>query len=167
MKSLLILRHGEAGQSFSGDDYSRTLTARGTEQSRIVGSWLRESGNLPDATICSDAMRTRQTCIWVSKELGEKAATPYLDSRLYLADPRQMISIVNETPETVQSLLVVAHMPGVQEMSMHLASVHSAEDPVIQMARTWPTAGLARFTVDKPWAELDGRDARLTDFLTV
>lgn len=164
MKTLLILRHGEAGPSFSGDDHSRTLTPRGQEQSRQAGAWLREAGHLPDATVCSDAMRTRQTCIWVDEALGEKAPTPYLDSRLYLAAPRQMLSIINETPETVQSLLVIGHMPGVQEVSMELASVHSEEEPVIRMAGSWPTAGIARFEVEGPWAELDGRDARLVEF---
>lgn len=164
MRSLLILRHGEAGHSFSGDDHARTLTSHGEQQARQVGSWLRVSGLLPDATVCSDAMRTRQTCIWVNEQLGEKAPTAYLDDRLYLAAPRQMLSVINETPETVQSLLVVAHMPGVQEVSMELASVHSEEESVIRMAGSWPTAGVAHLQLDKPWAELDGRDARLVAF---
>jgi len=162
--SLLILRHGEAGHSFSGDDHSRTLTSRGQEQSRQIGSWLSDSGLLPDATMCSDAMRARQTCIWVNEQLGEKAPTAYLDDRLYLAAPREMLSVINETPETVQALLVVAHMPGVQEVSMELASVRSEEEPVIRMAGSWPTAGIAHLQFDKPWAELDGRDARLVAF---
>lgn len=164
MRSLLILRHGEAGHSFSGDDHARTLTSHGEQQARQVGSWLRDSGLVPDATVCSDAMRTRQTCIWVNEQLGEKAPTAYLDDRLYLAAPRQMLSVINETPETVQSLLVVAHMPGVQEVSMELASVHSEEEPVIRMAGSWPTAGVAHLQLDKPWAELVGRDARLVAF---
>ena len=109
-------------------------------------------------------MCTSQSCIWVNEQLGEKAPTAYLDDRLYLAAPRQVLSVINETPETVQSLLVVAHMPGVQEVSMELASVYSEEDPVIRMAGSWPTAGVAHLQFDKPWAELDGRDARLVAF---
>ncbi len=166
MPELLILRHGESGHSFSGDDHGRTLTRHGQGQARAVGRWLVDKGHLPDNTLCSDAMRTRQTCIWVNHELGEKAPTPYLDQRLYLAEPQSMLSIISEVPETVQSLLVVAHMPGVQGLSMDLASAQSREDPVIQMAGSWPPGGLARFAVDKPWAELDGRDAELTDFFT-
>lgn len=164
-RQLLILRHAEAGHSFSGDDHSRTLTTSGEQQAREVGRHLSAGEPAVDATICSDAMRTRQTCIWINSELGEKAPTPYLDPRLYLASSRQMLSVINETPETVRCLLVIAHMPGVQELSMELASVYSAEEPVLQMAGHWPTAGLARFEVDRPWAELDGRDAQLLEFI--
>ncbi|GAA1825894.1 SixA phosphatase family protein [Nesterenkonia flava] len=164
-KSLLVLRHAEAGH-YSGDDHARTLTSRGQEQARGVGRWLLDSSLWPEMTVVSDAMRTRQTCIWVGSELGDKAATPSLDPRLYQASARQLLSVVNETPESVESLLVVAHMPGVQDLSMELASVHSDEQVVFTMAEHWPPGGLAIFQVDKPWAELDGRDAVLTQFRT-
>lgn len=163
-KKLLILRHAEAGHSFSGDDHSRTLTTRGESQARECGRWLAASRSWPEAILISDSMRTRQTCIWLGHELGEKAATPYLDSRLYLAPSRRMLSIINETQESVQTLLVLAHMPGVQELSMDLASVDSDERSVLRMAEHWPTAGAALFDVHKPWAELDGRDAVLAEF---
>lgn len=165
-KRLLVLRHAEAGHTFTGDDHSRTLTANGQHQAREVGRWLLDSGCWPESTIVSDAMRARQTCIWVGHELGEKAATPYLDDRLYLAPSRSMCSVIHETPQTVQTLLVIAHMPGVQDLAMELVSPDSAEQTVLSMAEHWPTAGLAVFDVDKPWAALDGRDARLTQFLT-
>lgn len=166
MKKLLILRHAEAGHSFTGDDHSRTLTQHGQDQARQIGKYLLEFGPWPEMALVSDAMRTRQTCIWISHELGEKAVTPYLDERLYLAASRAMCSVINETPETVQTLLVIAHMPGVQNLSMELASPESDETAVLNMASQWPTAGLAVFDVAKPWAELDGRDAGLSQFIT-
>lgn len=166
MKKLLILRHAEAGHSFSGDDHSRTLTQYGQEQARIIGGRLLESAQWPECTVVSSAMRTRQTCVWISDQLGEKAPTPYLDDRLYLASSAQLCSVINETPETVQTLLLIAHMPGVQELSMDLTSTESDEHAALVMASHWPPAGLAVFSVDKPWAELDGRDAALVEFIT-
>ncbi|MGO1549744.1 MAG: SixA phosphatase family protein [Nesterenkonia sp.] len=166
-KRLVILRHAKAQQTFTGDDHARTLTDRGQRQSREVGRWLYASGLWPEAAVVSDAMRTRQTFVWIADELGEKAVTPYLDDRLYLASSRTMCSVINETPETVQSLLVVAHMPTVQELAMELASPESDEQAVLSMAEHWPTAGLGIFDVDKTWGELDGRDAMLTDFIIV
>ena len=165
-KRLLVLRHAQAGASFTGDDHARTLTERGERQSREVGRQLQALQLWPEATIVSDAMRTRQTCVWVDHVLGDKAVTPYLDHRLYLAPARTMCSVVNESPETVQTLLLIAHMPGVQDLSMELASPDSDEQAVLNMAEHWPTAGLAVFDVDIPWAQLDGRDAELTQFLT-
>lgn len=164
MKTLLILRHAEAGHSFTGDDHSRTLTERGQSQAQQVGHWLLQAQQVPEMTVVSTAMRTRQTCIWINHELGEKAPTPSLDERLYQASSSALCSVINQTPETVNTLLVVAHMPGVQDLSTRLASHDSAEEAVLEMASHWPPAGLAVFTVDKPWAELDGRDAALTAF---
>lgn len=165
-KTLLVLRHAEAGHSFSGDDHSRTLTEYGQTQARKIGQWLLQSRYWPEVTIVSSAMRTRQTSIWVAHELGEKAPTAQLDDRMYLGSSRQLCSVINETPETVDNLLVIAHMPGVQELSMELTSADSDEEASLEMASQWPPAGLARFDVTKPWAELDGRDAVLAEFVT-
>lgn len=165
-KTLLILRHAEAGHSFSGDDHSRQLTQRGQAEAQLMGQWLAEQNLAPEAAVVSDAMRTRQTYVWISDRLGDLAPTAYLDSRLYLAESRGLCSIINETPETVQTLLVVAHMPGVQDLAMELAGVHSDEAAVLEMAQHWPPGGLARLQSYKAWAELDGRDAELTDFVT-
>ncbi|NDK31203.1 SixA phosphatase family protein [Nesterenkonia haasae] len=165
-KTLLVLRHAEAGHSFSGDDFSRTLTGHGETQAREIGQWLLESAYWPEVTVVSSSMRTRQTSIWVAHELGERAPTAQLDDRMYLGSPGQLCSVINETPETVNNLLVIAHMPGVQELSMKLTSAESDEEAALNMASQWPPAGLARFDVTKPWAELDGRDAALAEFVT-
>lgn len=161
---LLVLRHAQAGHAFSEDDHGRTLTDHGAEQARSVGRRMVQEQAMPDATICSDAMRTRQTCIWVNHELDEKAPTPYLDGRLYGAGSRRMLAVINETPQTVRRLLVIGHLPTVQDLGMELSSVVSEEEPVLRLASSYPPAGLARFVIEKPWAELDGRDARLVDF---
>ena len=74
-------------------------------------------------------------------------------------------SLHTQVPETVTSLLVIAHLPGVQDLAMRLASAASDEDAVMEMATRYPTAGLTVMEHALPWAELDGRDARITDFV--
>lgn len=148
-----------------GGDRLRPLAASGAADAPRAGEWLLENGWIPEAIVCSDSLRTRQTCLWVTEQLGEKAPTPYLDSRVYDADATALVSIINETPETVGTLLVVGHMPTVQDVAMRLASVDSDEDAVLAMASNYPTLGLSAFTFDKPWAELDGRDAVLNHFV--
>lgn len=113
----------------------------------------------------SDAVRTRQTTTWVLNELGDKAPTPYLDSRLYHASAAQALSVINETEEQVRTLLVVGHMPWVQELGMRLASVDSDERAVIEMAERYPTLGMMVFSIPGQWASLDGRDADMTGFI--
>lgn len=164
-KRLLILRHAKAAWPRDVTDHDRPLASRGHQDAPQAGVWLRESGIIPDAIICSDALRTRQTCTWVCSELGEKAPTPYLESRLYHADASAALSVINETGTQVRTLLVIGHMPWVQELGMRIAAVDSEEDPVMQMAEHYPTLGLQVFEIPGDWATLDGRDARMTHFV--
>ncbi|OFR86482.1 histidine phosphatase [Micrococcus sp. HMSC067E09] len=166
VKTLLVMRHATAAWAADGVDHHRPLTGHGHEEAEAMGRWMAERGRIPDQIVCSDALRTRQTCVWVGEALGEKAPTPYLDPRLYGADATGALSIVNETEETARSLLVIGHMPWVQALGMRLMSADSDEEAALDMAQEYPPAGLQVFEVEKPWAELDGRDARLVSFIT-
>ena len=62
------------------------------------------------------------------------------------------------------SLVVVAHMPGVLDAVLRLASRDSEQDAMMDAASGFPTAGTAVLEVAGDWALLDGADARLTAF---
>lgn len=163
-KRLIVLRHGKAAYP-SVPDHERPLAQRGNREAPAAGRWLVEQEFYPDAIITSDALRTRQTTTWVLNELGDKAPTPYLDSRLYMAPVSGVLSVINETEEQVRTLMLVGHMPWVQELGMRLASVESNEEAVIDMAERYPTLGMMVFDIPGEWASLDGRDAIMTHFV--
>lgn len=163
-KTLVLLRHAKAGWPGGVDDHDRPLAERGHREAPAAGEWLLAHGIVPEAAVVSDALRTRQTWVWVAERLGEAAPTPYLDGRLYSADAAQALAVVNETEETVRSLIVVGHMPWLQDLGMRLMSLDSDQEAALSMSEHLPTLGLQVFRVDKPWAELDGRDAALTHF---
>ncbi|WP_313820805.1 histidine phosphatase family protein [Citricoccus sp.] len=164
-KTLILLRHAKSDWPDGVNDHDRPLGGRGHREAPAAGQWLVNQGVYPDMILCSDAVRTRQTCTWVCGELGEKAPTPYLDSRLYEADATRALAVINETEERVRSLMVIGHMPWVQDLGMRIASVDSDEEAVVSMAERYPTLGLQVFTVPGEWASLDGRDARMTHFV--
>lgn len=163
-KQLIVLRHGKAAYP-PVPDHERPLADRGNAEAPAAGRWLVDHSIYPDAIITSDAVRTRQTTTWVLNELGEKAPTPYLDSRLYLCSASQALAVINETEEQVRTLMVVGHMPWVQELGMRLASVDSDEKAVLDMAERYPTLGMMVFNIPNQWANLDGRDADMTHFV--
>ncbi len=164
LKRLVLLRHAKSDYPLGVSDHDRPLGARGNREAPAAGAWLRENQMVPDYIVLSDAQRTRATCAWVISELGEKAPTPYLDSRIYGASSTALCSIINETPETVTTLLVIGHQPVLQELAMSLASVDSDEEAVYELAMDYPTLGLTVLQTDKDWAEIDGRDMRVTNF---
>ena len=165
LKTLMLLRHAKAEFQDGVPDHERSLSSRGHADAPLVGRWMLEHETAPDSILVSTALRTRQTCTWVCKELGDRAPTPKLEDDLYAARPSEMLAVINHVPPTVTSLLVIAHNPGVQELAMRLASVRSSERAVMDLATDYPTAGLTVMTFDGEWAELDGRDADVTHFV--
>ncbi|WP_434995870.1 SixA phosphatase family protein [Arthrobacter sp. Ld5] len=165
LRQLMLLRHAKAEFGEGVSDHERSLSSRGHADAPLVGRWMREHDAVPDFILVSTALRTRQTCTWVCKELGDKAPTPKLEDELYAARPSEILALINHVPQTVTSLLVIGHNPGIQDLAMRLASVRSSEHAVMDLATDYPTSGLTVMTFDGPWAELDGRDADVTDFV--
>lgn len=165
LKRLVLLRHAKSDYPLGVSDHDRPLAARGNREAPAAGAWLRDHEVVPDYIVLSDAQRTRATCAWVISELGEKAPTPYMDSRIYGASSTRLCSIINETPDTVTTLLVIGHQPVLQELAMRLASADSDEEAVYELAMNYPTLGLTVLQTEKSWAEIDGRDMRVTDFV--
>lgn len=161
----MLMRHAKSDWPNNVPDHERPLSARGHRDAPLAGHWMVNNDAVPDLILCSSALRTRQTCTWICKELGDRAPTPKLEDGLYAASASEILSLINNVPETVTSLLVIAHMPGVQQLAMRLASVDSSEDAVVDMATHYPTSGLTVLRHDTDWALLDRRDAEVTDFV--
>lgn len=164
LRRLILLRHAKSDYPLGVSDHQRPLAARGNREAPAAGRWLVENDLIPDYILCSDAMRARATCAWVLSELGEKAPTPYLDSRIYSASTAQLCSIINETPDTVSTLLVIGHQPVLQELALRLASKQSDQESVYELAMNYPTLGLTVMETQHPYSHLDARDATVTHF---
>ena len=164
-RTLIIMRHGQADMPWGTSDFDRRLTEHGEQQAHDAARWLLEQGAVPEMIVCSAALRTRQTCTWVMDALGEKAPTPKLESALYAAGATSMLSVVNHVPETVNTLMVISHMPGIQSLALRLASRNSDQNAYMDLASSFPTSAFAVFEHTGDWATLDGQDAELTNFV--
>lgn len=141
------------------------MANRGHAEAPLAGRWLLQNKVVPDLILCSSALRTRQTCTWVCQQLGELAPTPKLEDDLYDGGAARMLSLINHVPETVTSLLVISHFPTVQDVGLRLASRDSDQDAYLDLAERFPTSAFAVLEHSLSWAELDGQDARLTNFV--
>lgn len=161
-RTLILMRHAEADWGL--DDFNRPLTRRGQEQARAAGAWLLEQGLVPDMLVTSAALRTRQTTVWVSEALGEKAPTASLDERLYNAPASALMSALNRTPAGVQSLLLLAHLPGVQDAALSLARPDSDYEALMDASYGFAPSSLAVFEVLGDWGQLVEGEGRLVRF---
>ncbi|WP_104087209.1 histidine phosphatase family protein [Arthrobacter sp. GMC3] len=165
IKRLILMRHSKAAFPLGVEDHERPLAQRGHDEAPLAGKWLVENSIVPDFILCSSALRTRQTCTWVCQQLGEKAPTPKLEDELYAAGPARILSVINHVPETVTTLMVISHMPGIQEVALRLASRDSDQDAYMNLASGYPTSAFTVLEHTGDWATLDGQDARVTHFV--
>src|ERR1700761_5387448 len=60
-RQLVLLRHAKSDYPEEVPDHDRPLAKRGRRDAPVVGRWLAESGHVPDAVVCSTALRARET----------------------------------------------------------------------------------------------------------
>lgn len=112
MEQLLLLRHGKSDWNASfGSDHERPINERGRRESKAIGTYLSESGVLPDRVLCSTAIRTRETLACVVESAGWKdVPVEYVDS-LYLAAVSTARRVINSHADETSILMVIGHEP--------------------------------------------------------
>ncbi|WP_119165903.1 SixA phosphatase family protein [Algihabitans albus] len=166
MKTLLLYRHAKSAWDDTRlDDFDRPLSPRGRKAAPRIGAEIAARDLLPELVICSAAVRTQETWRLTAAKLGGSSDLRILRS-LYLASPAQILRQVHRTPDTIDRLMVIAHNPGLETLSLCLAGPGSAAGDRDRLAEKFPTAGLAVFALDQSnWPDLQAGSARLTAFL--
>ena len=164
VRQLLLLRHAKSSWDDPHlSDHSRPLNARGRDAAAAMRDAVRALDLCPDVVLVSSARRTLQTL----EALLPFPETPIIEpmDALYLATAPQMLAVLNNVAETVRSVLLVGHNPGMHDLAQMLTG--SARDPsdAKHLAARYPTGALAEFTVPGPWRTLGPGRARLVRFL--
>lgn len=168
MRQLLLLRHAKSSWDDAAlPDKDRTLTPRGRRAAAAMRLAMRDLGLAPDLVLVSTARRTQQTL----EALEPWDDTPLIEpmDQLYLASASQLLASLRAVAETVRSVMVIAHNPGLHDLALELCGhppPTAAKDAADSLARGFPTAGLAEFVVSVPWSRLAPGQARLVRFLT-
>ncbi|MEW2356520.1 histidine phosphatase family protein [Spirillospora sp. NPDC029432] len=153
MPSLIVLRHAKAAAGLGLADIDRPLTDRGRRDAAAAGEWLRGAALAPDLVLCSTAVRTRETLDGLAFTTSEVA----YEASIYDNDPEALLSLVRETGDEVDTLLLVGHNPSVHQL------VH---DLTGSAPESFPTCALAVIDVPGGWAEAWPGTGDLTTFRT-
>ena len=158
MKTLLAMRHAQAGfPSYVNSDYERPLTNRGTRDLARAAALLQQRNTVPERALASSALRAQQTAAGVCEQLGMCDDSIDFAEALYLAPPDTIIEHIQHIPDGVNTLLVVAHNPGMEEL------VHLFTNETVAL----PPAGLATIRFDTPqWAAIRPTRGQLAHFFT-
>jgi phosphohistidine phosphatase len=154
-RTLVILRHAKAAWPEGVADLERPLAPRGTRDAPEAGRWLRDHLARLDLVITSPALRARQTWELAGVELGY-APEGWRDRRLYARPLDELLELIAEIGDDVQTALLVGHNP---ELSL-LASSLSGSD--IELS----TAGIAVLGLPGGWRGISPGAAQLHSSVT-
>jgi phosphohistidine phosphatase len=158
MRHLYLLRHAKSSWKETGiPDHDRPLAGRGRKAAKAMAKYLHAEGVRPDLVLCSSATRARQT---FERLEPLKAREVHIERELYGADAATLLARLRDVPEGVGSVMVIAHNPGLEDLTRVLARQDDA------LGEKFPTAALATLAFsDREWASLERGTAELVDFV--
>lgn len=117
MKQLFLLRHGEAGFS-DCSDFQRRLTQKGIDNLKRMGNLLAERSIEVDIMYCSSAERTVETSDLIKNYITVKEEI--FTREIYDGDLNDLLTILEKTPFSANSCLLVGHNPTISLLLAHL-----------------------------------------------
>ena len=162
MHTLYLLRHAKSSWSDSSlTDHERPLAPRGERDAKRVAKHLRRLEVRPALVLCSSAVRTRATAELILPALA--GAPLEVEEGLYGAGSEALLERLRAVPESVASVLLIGHNPGLHELALTLASSGPERK---RLEEKLPTAGLATLVVPRsPWRGLGRGDAELVGYV--
>jgi phosphohistidine phosphatase len=162
MKRLYLLRHAKSSwKDTSLPDHDRPLAGRGRRAAKAMARHMRDHGVEPELVLCSTARRARDTLDRIEPALG--SPTVRVESDLYAASAPVLLERLRGVPDTVWSVMVIGHNPGLQELALELARPASAAS---ELADKYPTGALVTLAFDaSSWQELDRDTAELVELV--
>jgi len=154
MKRLCLMRHAKSDWNHPElEDAQRTLNGRGVKSAEFLAGFIVEQGWAPDHALCSTAVRARSTIKPLAEKLAGDCAIDYRDD-LYMAMPATLLKAVQQLDDKNDTVLIVAHNPGLEMLAVELSDAESGEASG-RMADHFPTGALAVFQFDvEKWSDV-------------
>lgn len=165
MRQLLLLRHAKSAWDDPDlADHARPLNGRGRLAARLMAAEMTRLGLLPDVVLVSSARRTRQTL----DALAPLEGSPIVQvmDELYLAPWENLLGVLHRVPETVRSVLLIGHNPGLHDLALNLLATHAEPTPALfRLREGYPTGALCEFAIGAPWQGLTDGGGRMVQFI--
>ncbi len=143
MKTIIIVRHAKSSwDDHTLADFDRPLNERGKHDAPIMAERLLKKQPGVQAFISSPAKRAKKTATIFAKAYGLEKDDVQLKDELYMAAENVFYKVIGQLPESVNSIAVFAHNPGITDFVNTLTDFRVDD---------LPTCGLVAVRCDGPW----------------
>lgn len=149
MKILYLLRHAKSSWSnMELPDFQRPLSKRGKKDAPFMGKILADKKVKIDLIVSSPAKRAQKTAKKVAKQIAYPKEKIVFNQEIYEANLVDVLAVIHQTPDTINSLMLVGHNPTFTDLANLLCSNFQTENI--------PTAGIFAIAFPhKIWAEIE------------
>lgn len=165
-RTLTLVRHAKAEHPRGKPDHDRELAQQGRRDARAVGEWLSDPSHavVHQLALCSTSERTRQTLAGICAG-GAPVQETQFDERIYGASAAHLLDVLRGVPDTVQTVMVIGHAPGIPVLATALAHNDPGPGDVVErLSLGFPTSALAVLGFDGSWSGLAPETAYLREF---
>lgn len=165
MKRLILLRHAKSDWSDPlQSDQDRQLNKRGRETAAKLGLYFSTNRIQPDIALCSTAARTRETLTRIENTSRTPVTTTFTNA-LYGAAFNDILSLIHAQKAHHNTILIVAHNPGVQDTALKLTS-NSESVLYARIHEKVPTGSLIMLDFDvKCFGHISLKSGKLHQFI--
>ncbi len=156
-KTLYLVRHAKSSWAEKHlNDFDRPLNTRGLQDAPMMGKRLHARGVQPDFILCSTALRTRETCNLLTREMGLSMEAVEFNDRIYEAPTGTLLQLIQALQDTCSSAMIIGHNPSIGWLANTLSDVR-----IDRM----PTCAIASLSMDTShWKDVGMCAGRLLDF---
>ena len=116
MKTIYLMRHAKSDWADKKvEDWDRPLSKHGRKAMPAMGKFFEENKIQPQLILASPASRARQTCELLVDEIHYRGDIHFVSS-LYQAEQDTCLKEIKQLPESVDSVLVIGHNPGLETL---------------------------------------------------
>jgi phosphohistidine phosphatase len=142
MKNILLIRHAKSDWSHSLPDFDRALSSRGRHDAERMGKVIRPLIKTPCLFLASSSQRTRETVQRLVDSLDDSIVKTRFTDQLYLANSSTIKHLIKKHLGAVNSLIVIAHNPGMDDVVENLAGY---TPPLTENGKLMTTCAVAFF----------------------
>jgi phosphohistidine phosphatase len=157
MKKIIIIRHSKAEDQIPGiSDFERSLTPRGKAIAHQMAKELSKVDKGPGLFVSSPAFRALETAIIFASDLGVDHDKILINNNIYnRMNMNTLFSILSETGEQYDKILLFGHNPGFTEITNNLC---------MEGCEFMPKCAIAGISFGvKTWKEI-GRNSGIMEF---